>query len=151
MKTSDNGINLIIGDEGFRPVPYNDMNGNATIAYGHKLHDGPVKPADWSQYGKGITIDQGRAFLAADIAWAEKEVSSVVKVSLTQNQFDALVSFTYNVGSGTLEKSSVLKYLNQNEFTEACAVMLEYDHANGKVVPGLLTRREQEVALFEQE
>ena len=114
MTMSMKGITTLLEpSEAWRSKPYNDASHNASIAWGHKLHDGPVTPADWAKYGKGITLAQGFAFLQADTAWASKEVSTVVEPQLNQNQFDAIADFTYNEGSGTLEKSSVLKFLNE--------------------------------------
>lgn len=149
LKLSPAGVALIKGEESFKPVPYNDPSQNATIAWGHLLHMGPVNQADWKKYGSGVTEAQGEIMLASDYAWAEEEVNNVVETQLNQNQFDAMVSFTFNEGSGTLEKSSVLTLLNEDKLDEACAVMLKYKYSDHEILPGLVTRREKEVALFE--
>jgi lysozyme len=148
MKTDARGIAALQGEEGFVAKPYNDIAQNATIAYGHLLHKGAVNQADWKLYGNGCSMTQAIAWLQHDIAWAEAEVNKVVTVQLNQNQFDAMVSFTYNEGDGTLEKSSVLRELNSENFSAAMQVMLEYDYAGGKPSAGLLNRRENEIALF---
>ena len=141
MILSEEGLKLIESFEGFRPQVYNDLAGHPTIGYGHKL-----LPSE--SYPSGITQDEAQTLLERDVQWAEKIVNSLVKVPITQGMFDALVSFTYNLGGGTLAKSSVLTHLNAGQFTEANWEIGRYYFANEKPVMGLLRRRHAEQALF---
>lgn len=108
--------------------------------YGHTGAD--VKP------GLVISVQQADNLFKIDSQKVVDGINKLVKVPLTQNQFDALVSFAYNLGLGTLEHSSLLIKLNQKNYSGAADVFLLYDHAGGKVVQGLLNRRTAERALF---
>lgn len=139
MKTSDNGIRFIKGHEGFRPRAYQCPAGVWTIGYGHT---GGVKSGDV------ITEAQGESHLRADVATAEKAVSKQ-GLKLTQNQFDALVSFAFNVGSGNFERSSLLKYAKAD--TNDLRIKQEFARwifGGGKRLPGLVKRRAEESNLY---
>lgn len=141
MILSEDGLKLIESFEGFRPQVYSDLAGHPSIGYGHKLLPG-------ESYPSGITQDEAQALLARDIQWAEKIVNSLVKVPLSQGQFDALVSFTFNNGGGTFAKSSILPELNAGKFMEANWEIGRYYFADGKPSTGLLRRRHAEQAMF---
>ncbi|USS88183.1 SH3 domain-containing protein [Fructilactobacillus hinvesii] len=147
MKTGIKGINLIKEIEGLRLHAYYDLGGVLTIGYGHTNNTAsagtyPVYP------GETITEDQAILILKADLVTYESAVNNAVTRKITQNQFDALVSFTYNLGAGTLYSSDLLKYVNEGNFNAAANEFQYYCHGNGKVIPGLVRRRSAEKALF---
>lgn len=99
--------------------------------------------------GDVITPKQAQEYFDWDVSWFAGAVERLVQVPLTQEQFDALVSFVYNVGAGALEKSTLLKKLNQRDYKGAAKEFLRWNTANGKKLPGLTKRREYEKWLFE--
>ena len=115
MKTSPAGRKAIAVREGNILTAYRDTVGVITIGVGHTSAAGPpiVKP------GMKITAEQSDEILSRDLAGVENDVNSAVKVPLTQNQFDALVSFVFNVGGGAFRKSTLLKKLNAHDFSGA--------------------------------
>jgi lysozyme len=137
MKTSQNGIKMIENFEGLKLDSYRDGGGVLTIGYGH---------TEGVKEGEKVTQDEAEAFLKSDIETAEKAVNSLVKVPLNTNEFDSLVSFQFNTGG--LEGSTLLKLLNEGNFNGAANEFPKWDHDNGKVVQGLLNRREAEMKLF---
>ena len=144
MKTSDAGIALIQEFEGcvLRAYPDPATGGEPwTIGYGH-THG--VRPGDV------CTRDQALAWLRQDLGTAEQAVSALVRVALTQNQFDALVSFTFNCGVGALAHSTLLKMLNAGLGPEKAAPQFArwVNGPNGPL-PGLVRRRAAERAMFE--
>lgn len=141
MKTSQNGINLIKKFEGCRLTAYRDAVGVPTVGYGHTRG---VK------MGQKITAAQAENYLKQDLETFEKGVDSLVKVKINQNQFDALVSFAYNLGLGNLKNSDLLKYVNKKDFKNAAKEFPLWVHAGGKMLQGLVTRRAAERALFEK-
>jgi lysozyme len=141
MEISDAGLSLIKTSEGFRATVYNDVAGFPTIGYGHKLTPGESFPI-------GITEAQATALLEQDVQGAEAAVARLVKVALTQGQFDALVDFVYNVGAGRLAGSTLLRMLNAGNTTGAGQQLLLWVYAGGVKQPGLMTRREAELALW---
>ncbi|SFU36410.1 lysozyme [Porphyromonadaceae bacterium KHP3R9] len=139
MKTSDKGVALIKAHEGFVPHAYRCPAGIWTIGYGHTSG---VKPGDV------ITEAQGDAFLRSDIASAERAVNAA-GLKLTQNQFDALVSFVFNVGTGNFNRSTLLKYAKAN--TNDPRIRQEFSkwiYGDRKVLPGLIKRRKAEADLY---
>lgn len=147
MQTSDEGIALIKGFEGCRLTAYPDPGtGGApwTIGYGWTL------PVDGKPVRPGMTIDQATAdrLLKTGLVSYENDVLKIVKVKLTQGQFDALVSFAYNIGSRALSTSTLLKKLNTGDIKGAADEFLRWNKAGGKVLNGLNRRREAERALF---
>lgn len=141
MELSAAGLQLIERSEGFSSSVYNDVAGIPTIGYGHRVLPGESFP-------NGITQAQAQAILANDVRNAEAAVQRLVTVPLTQNQFDALVDFTYNLGSANLASSTLLKDLNAGNYDAAANQILLWDHAGGKVQPGLQVRRQAEFTLF---
>jgi lysozyme len=140
---SERGIDLIASFEGFVPHPYDDPVGYATVGYGHLLHKSRVTDADRRHWGT-LTPEQGKALLRKDVARFEKAVRRLVKTRITQGQFDALVSFAYNVGEGALAGSTLLRRLNAGDKHGAADEFLKWDVAGGQHLPGLARRRRAE-------
>lgn len=141
VKISNAGLSLIKGFEGFRSKAYVCPAGVLTIGYGHTGPD--VKP------GMTVTEERGTELLAKDVSRFERAVDKFVKVPLTQNQYDALVSFTYNVGEGNFQSSTLLKKLNAKDYAGAAAQFNRWNRGGGKVLSGLVRRRAAERKLFE--
>jgi lysozyme len=141
MELSAAGLELLKRSEGFRSHTYLDGNGFATIGYGHRLLPSESFPG-------GVSEAQGAAMLVSDVRLAERAVGRLVKVSLTQSQFDALVDFCFNLGQGRLAASTLLKDLNEGRFDEAGDQLLRWDHAGAGVSAGLKARREAEFQLW---
>lgn len=139
MKTSITGINLIKRWEGFRNKAYLCPANVWTIGYGHTA---TCKP------GQVISTARGEQLLRDDLSSFEQALYDLVKVPLTQNQFDALVSFTYNVGVGAFGKSTLLKLLNQKQYELAACEFKRWVHGGGKKLTGLVRRRKAERNLF---
>ena len=133
------GIALIEKFEGLRLKAYQDGAGIWTIGYGHTSG---VKEGDT------CTSAQADDWLDSDIAEAEHAVNGMVHVVMTQDQFNALVSFVYNLGPNALQGSTLLRLLNAGASALAAAEFLKWDHVAGIVSAGLLKRREAEQALF---
>ena len=136
---SDAGLNLIKTFEGIRLQAYQDQRGIWTIGDGHTAG---------VYAGETITAAQADDFLRLDLGVAETTVNHMVTATLTQDQFDALVSLVFNIGSGNFAHSTLLKTLNEGDTAGAAEQFLMWDHANGVVDPGLLRRREAERAMF---
>ncbi len=120
---------------------YRDSVGVATIGFGHT---GP----DVTE-GLTITQDQADALLGSDLQRFEHDVNAVCGPSTTQNQFDALVSFSYNLGFGSLQKSTLLKLHVMGQYVAASAQFGLWNHAGGQVLAGLTRRRAGERAVYE--
>ncbi|HAS0869419.1 TPA: lysozyme [Enterobacter hormaechei subsp. oharae] len=144
MQTSDKGIALIKEFEGCKLTAYQDSVGVWTIGYGW------TQPVDGKPIRAGMTIKQETAdrLLKTGLVSYESDVSRMVKVGLTQGQFDALVSFTYNLGARSLSTSTLLRKLNAGDYAGAADEFLRWNKAGGKVLNGLTRRREAERALF---
>lgn len=144
MQTSDKGIALIKQFEGCKLTAYQDSVGVWTIGYGW------TQPVDGKQIRAGMAIKQETAerLLKTGLVSYESDVSRLVKVGLTQGQFDALVSFTYNLGARSLSTSTLLRKLNAGDYAGAADEFLRWNKAGGKVLNGLTRRREAERALF---
>lgn len=121
--------------EAYLPTP-NDV---WTIGWGHTKG---VKKGDT------ITVEEAKDFLREDIAWAEAAVNDLVKVKLNQNQFDALVSFVFNVGTTNFKKSTLLKKLNAGDYNGAAEQFPRWNKQKGKVLNGLVKRRADEMQYF---
>lgn len=139
MIYSKAGLTLTEGFEGCRFLAYRDQVGRLTIGFGHTSG---VKEGD------RCTPEEAEAMLVADEAWATAFVNHIVKVNLTQGEFDALVDFTFNLGSGNFQSSTLLKLVDQGQFELAAKEFEKWDLAGGKVVAGLLRRRLAEEAEF---
>ena len=139
-KTSQDGVNLIKSFEGLRLTAYRDPVGVLTIGYG---------TTTGVSSGMKITQSQAEAYLKQDLAKFEQAVKDDVTVPLNSNQFDALVSFTYNVGEGALTSSTLLRLLNQGDYQGAADQFARWNKGDGGVeLAGLTTRRKAERALF---
>jgi lysozyme len=142
MHTSQRGIDLIKAAEGLRLVAYPDPATGAepwTIGYG---------TTRGVMQGMRITAEQADQYLKSDVARFEPELANLVKVPLTQNQWDALMSFVYNLGSANLASSTLLKLLNAGYYARAADQFPRWNKAAGKELPGLTKRRAAEQALF---
>lgn len=140
MDISQKGIDLIKSFEGCRLSSYKCPAGVWTIGYGHTGCD--VKP------GHVISQEQADKYLKMDLIVHSNNVSRLVKVPLNQSQFDALVSFEFNVGYGAFNSSTLLRLLNQGKYTDAANQFDRWVYANRKVLPGLVRRRAAEKSLF---
>lgn len=140
MDYSNSGLELTKSFEGLRLTAYRDGAGVLTIGYGHtgpEVHEGLV-----------ITEAEAEMLLRRDMADAVAWVNGLVKVTLTQGQFDALVDFTYNAGRGSFRGSTLLRMVNAGDFKGAEGQFGLWVHAGGEVEPGLVRRRAAEAALF---
>jgi lysozyme len=142
MKTSDKGIEQIKSFEGFRSMPYQDVAGKWTVGYGHLMI-----PGDGTVVGSPITMGQATELLRKDLHSAEECVTSA-GVELTQNEFDALVSFVYNLGCAAFHRSTLLKLLKSGNKTAASGEFPKWSMAGGKEVAGILKRRLAEQDCF---
>jgi lysozyme len=140
MKLSTAGLDLIKRFEGCVLTAYLDVVGVATIGYGHT---GGVK------LGDTITQEHADKMLENDVLVRVNAVNALLSKIVTQGQFDALVSFAYNVGVGNLQRSTLLKMINRGEAEDAGSQLLLWDKAGGRVYPGLTRRRKAELALYE--
>lgn len=140
MKTSQKGKDLIANFEGVVLDVYKDAVGLDTIGIGHLIKKGE----------RFTTITRQQAFdlLEKDLIQFEDAVNKLVKVSIGQNQFDALVSFAFNLGASNLGNSTLLKKLNAGDYSGAANEFLRWNKAAGRVLAGLTRRREAEKALF---
>lgn len=140
MRTGDEGVALIRHFEGCRLEAYLCPANVWTIGYGHTL-----------DVREGDVIDQeaAEALLIEDLEEFEGYVKSLVRVNLTQNQFDALVSWTFNLGPANLRESTLLNRINYGPFSDVPFQMQRWTRAGGKVLEGLVKRRAAEAALWE--
>jgi GH24 family phage-related lysozyme (muramidase) len=146
MKTSANGRALIEACEGCRLTAYQDSVGVWTVGFGHTSAAGlPSVRQGMSLSGKA----EADEILARDLEKVERQVAQYVKVGLTQNQFDALVSFTFNLGPGNLSRSTLLRKLNAGDVPGASAEFGKWNRAGGKVLDGLTKRRRAERLMFD--
>ena len=142
MKTSDKGIEQIKSFEGFRSMPYQDVVGKWTVGYGHLMI-----PGDGTVQGSPITMGQATELLRKDLHTAEQAVNSC-GVELEQNEFDALVSFVYNLGVGAFQRSTLLKLIKTGNKVAASGEFPKWSMAGGKEAPGILKRRLAEQECF---
>jgi GH24 family phage-related lysozyme (muramidase) len=143
-KTSDAGKNLIKSFEGKHLSAYQDSVGIWTIAFGTIKYPNGIAV----KKGDKCTDAQADQYFNNDLIKFENSVNTLVKVPLTQNRFDALISFTYNLGGSALASSTLLKKLNAKDYKGAAAEFPKWNKAGGKVVSGLTKRRDAEMELF---
>lgn len=141
MNVSKNGIALIKKFEGCRLTAYKCPSGVYTIGYGHT--NGVKK-------GQRITQKEAEAYLREDVKKFENGVNKYVSAPLTQNQFDALVSFCFNCGLGAFKTSTLRKKLNAKDYAGASKELLRWNKASGVVLDGLKRRRNAEKDLFDK-
>lgn len=149
---SDEGIERLIENEGKRNRMYRDSGGAPTIGVGHlltrsELRSGKIHIAgETVRWAAGLSDLQVTALLRQDIAKFEKAVRQNVGVPLNQHQFDALVSFAFNVGSQAFRKSTLLRRLNAGDYAAVPSQLKRWVYDNGKKVRGLVNRRNDEIA-----
>ncbi len=139
-RISDNGLAKLQQWEGCQLKAYKDVAGILTIGFGHTGND--VK------LGQTISQAQATRLLIQDLNRFEAAVSNLVKVPLTRNQRDALISFSFNVGVTAFKNSTLLKKLNAKKYSAVPSELMKWVNAGGRKVPGLINRRTQEAALW---
>lgn len=145
MKLSVEGLNLIKRFEGVRNRPYRCSAGLWTVGVGHLIGDGKLLPDSWN---RTFTEEEINALLIRDLNRFERGVRMYIKVPLRQSEFDALCSFSFNLGLGTLQRSTLRQKINRYDKEGAAKEILKYCRAGGKIIKGLQTRREAEYRMF---
>ena len=146
MRLGSKGLELIKSFEGFYSKPYLDPIGIPTIGYGATYYPNKKKV---TMKDKPLTEKEASNLLKEMMVTYENDVKRLVKRELNQNQFDALVSFTYNLGSANLGKSTLLKKINANPCDKTIKdEFLKWNKAGGKVLNGLTRRRNAEAELY---
>lgn len=141
MQMSEAGLNALTKPfEGCKLTAYRCPAGILTIGYGHTSAAGAPEVKE----GMTITQEDANRILAADMVKFERDVDSLVKVELTQHQFDVLVDFCYNAGKGNLASSTLLKCVNAKQFDRIPTELQKWTRGGGKVLPGLVRRRNAE-------
>lgn len=140
MKTSQEGISLIKKFEGCELEAYRCSADVLTIGYGH---------TQGVNEGDSCTQDEAEELLVKDLEEFEFYVNDIVEQELNQNQFDALVAWTFNLGPTNLRSSTLLKKLNEGDFEDAPRQIRRWNKAAGEVLDGLVRRREAEALLFQ--
>lgn len=133
------GVAGIVQHEASVPVVYRDVAGINTVCVGH-VTSAPV--------GSRFTNDECAELLQADTQVAQDTIRKAVKVPISQDQYDSLVSFVFNVGTGAFKSSTLLRKLNAGDCRGAASEFPKWDMAGGKHVPGLLRRRQDEASHF---
>lgn len=150
--TSNNGLDLIKSSEGFKSSPYPDpATGNTpyTIGYGTTFYINEGKTTKVTMQDKPITEQQATAYLQINLKSFEAYVDSYCRDDINQNQWDALVSFCYNLGPQNLKSSTLLKKVNINPNDPTIKdEFMKWTKGNGKTMPGLVKRRAAEAALY---
>jgi lysozyme len=144
METSKAGVDFVKRFEGKRLVAYQDIVGKWTVGYGHLIR----LPQEAYFKDVPITEEVATLLLVDDLRTAEACVNKHVTVKLDQEQFDALVSFVYNLGCGAFERSTLLAILNTGDKCRAAEQFVRWNKAGGQPIKGLTTRREAEKRLF---
>ena len=145
MKTGQKGLDIIKQFEGFSSKPYLCPAGVPTIGYGATYY---LDGRKVTMQDPPITQSQATALLQMMVRNYEAAVNRYVQVKINQNQFDALVSFAYNLGNAALQKSTLLKKLNAGDYQCAANEFLKWNRAGGRELAGLTRRRKAERALF---
>ncbi len=138
---SNKGLQLIKDYEGFSPTSYHDAAGHPTIGYGHLIKKGESFP-------NPIALQDATILLMNDVLHAERTVRRLIPITLTQGQYDALVSFTFNLGSGALQASTLRRRLLAGNAEAAAREFPRWVYAGGRKLRGLMRRRRSEQALF---
>ena len=154
MNVGNKGKLLFQQWEGLMTHVYIDSGGEPTIGIGHLLTQSERKSGkiiingETYKHRDGLTEEQCWALLDQDLDDSEAAVNDAVTVELNQNQFDALVSFAFNVGKGAFLGSTLLKVLNKGQYDDVPAQLIRWNKDNGHVVRGLTNRREKEIDLW---
>jgi lysozyme len=145
MKTSPNGLQLIRKYEGYKTTPYRCPAGLYTVGYGHVIGNGLQLPDEWN---RTLSLGEINELLRTDLARFERGVLRYCPVYLTQPQFDALVSFSFNLGLGVLQRSTLRQKILRKDGEGAAKEILRYDKVGGRPLKGLTRRRQAEYNLF---
>lgn len=140
MRIPPQALTLVKSFEGFSPTVYKCSAGVDTIGYGHALRKG--------ESFSHITEDEALELLAQDMQSAAAAVDRLIRVPLNDNQLSALISWTFNLGSGALQRSTLRMRLNRGEYWAVPMEMMKWTRARGRVVKGLVRRRQAEAALW---
>jgi lysozyme len=138
---TENGLNLIKKYESFYAEPYLCPAGFLTIGYGHMIRRNEL-------FNAPISMDEALRLLKKDVEISERAVMHQISYPLNDNEFDALVSFTFNLGSGQLQRSTLRMKINRGELLNASKEFLKYVFAGGRKLHGLILRRHEELQLF---
>lgn len=134
------GLELIKRFEGFSPIPYLDAAGLPTIGFGHLIRGGEIFDT--------ISRAEAETILRADVCHAERAVLRLTDVPLMDGQYDSLVSFTFNLGSGAFQRSTLRQKINREEHEAVPDEFRRWIWANGRKLRGLMRRREAEIKLY---
>ena len=145
MKISPLGLALIKYYEGYRTTPYRCAAGKITVGYGHVIGNGLQLPDEWN---RTLSLGEINELLRTDLARFERGVLRYCPVYITQSQFDALVSFSFNLGLGVLQRSTLRQKILRKDGEGAAKELLRYDKVGGRPLKGLTRRRQAEYALF---
>lgn len=154
MQMSERGKELLSQWEGMEANVYRDVAGLPTIGVGHLLSKDEltsgkiVIDGQAVKYADGLTHAQIIALLGQDLAIFEQAVNDSVQVTLQQHQFDALVSFAFNVGAAAFRGSTLLKRLNEGKYSDVPNQLKRWVYAGGQKVQGLINRRHNEIQLW---
>jgi lysozyme len=156
VKISQQCLNMIKHHEGVRTRPYRCPALLWSVGVGHVIDQNHIRvkfderkniplPPEWDRVLSMAEVD---SILAADLVGFERGVLRLCPQNLTQGRFDALVSFSFNVGLGNLQKSTIRMKHNRGDFEGAAESFMDWTKAGGKVLPGLVKRRKDEVSLY---
>ena len=156
MKVSEKAKKMISHHEGFRVKPYRCPALLWTVGVGHVIDPNHIKvpfderknlpiPTGWDRTLSQSEVDD---ILATDLATFERGVLRLCPSGLTQSRFDSLVSFSFNVGLGNLQRSTIRMKHNRGEFEGAAEAFMQWTKAGGKELPGLVKRRKDEMNLY---
>lgn len=137
------GLSLIKRFEGFEPHIYHDAAGLPTIGYGHL-----IRPEEAGRWANGISEAQAARLLLRDVDIAERAVRRLIEAPLSHGQFDALVSFTFNLGGGALQRSTLRRKVNREAHDEVPEEFRRWVWAGGRRLRGLIRRREAEIVRY---
>ena len=137
------GLDLIKRFEGFSPTIYICPAGYPSIGYGHVVREDERK-----RFADGIDEQEAEDLLQRDVRWAERGVLQLIDVPLTDGQFAALVSFTFNLGTGALQRSTLRRKVNRDEHEQVPREFMQWVWAGGRRLKGLERRRKAEVGLY---
>lgn len=145
MKASKKCLEMLAHHEGVRTKPYRCPAGLWTVGVGHLIGDGKSLPDSWN---RTFSLEEVYAILAKDVEKFERGVSRYITVPLKQCEYDAIISFSFNLGLGVLQRSTLRQALNRGDKEGAMQSLRKYNKAGGKVLKGLDNRRKDEEALF---
>jgi lysozyme len=145
MKASKKCLEMLAHHEGVRQKPYKCPAGLWTVGVGHLIGNGLTLPDSWN---RKFSLEEVYAILAKDVEKFERGVNRYITLPLKQSEFDAILSFAFNLGLGTLQRSTLRARLNRGDKVGAIQSLLKYNKAGGKVLKGLDNRRKDEAALF---